>query len=42
MNLILDPEKRKEIGRRASTFVRERFPVKAIAKLTKEVYEEVS
>lgn len=39
IKLIENPEERREIGKRAASFVREKFPEKEIIETTKQVYE---
>lgn len=41
INLINNPRERKEIGKRAASFVREKFPEKKITEMTKQGYKEV-
>lgn len=41
INLIENPRERREIGKRATSFAREKFSEKKITELTKQVYEEV-
>ena len=41
LTLIDNPGKGKEIGKRAASFVREKFPEKKIAEMTKQVYEAI-
>jgi glycosyltransferase involved in cell wall biosynthesis len=41
INLIDNPRERREIGKRAASFVREKFPEKEITEMTKQVYKEV-
>ena len=40
-NLIDNPIKRREIGKRAASFVRKKFPEEKITEVTKQVYEEI-
>lgn len=41
VNLINNPRKHREIGERATSFVREKFPEREIAYMTKQIYEEI-